>query len=460
MQGFRSVEPHAETAIGGFFSGLCRGLGGEVLDVLPLKQSLRGKLSNSRGLACFLTRLTGFSSLMPARRTRKGALLLTLGVLAVPATAEAGFSECLSELRAAARAAGVDEATLDKATRGLEPNPEVLAFSQIQPEFKTPIWDYLAGLVDEERVNDGRAMMQRWAQAFSAAESRFGVDRATIAAVWGVESDYGRSFGTRPVVQSLATLVCGGVRPGYFRSEFIAALKIIQHGDIDPAQFNGSWAGAFGHTQFMPSTFLRTAVDLDGDGRKDLINSVPDALGSTAAYLRKGGWASGVGWGFEVRLPSNYAGPSGRTHKEPMAAWAGRGVTRADGSPLGAGPNAGLLIPAGVNGPAFLVTRNFDAIYSYNAAESYALAIALLSDRLRGRPGLIAKWPTNDPGLSRAERREMQTLLMRRGYDLDGKADGVIGTKTKQAIVDFQAKSGLSRDGRASASVLAALRGQ
>ncbi len=396
-----------------------------------------------------------------ARAHSRGAALLALLALAPSgATAAGGFADCLAGLHASARAAGVDDATFDKATRGLEPNPEVLVFAQAQPEFKTPIWDYLAGLVDEERVNDGRAMMRRWGQALATAESRFGVDQATVTAVWGVESDYGRSFGARPVVQSLATLSCGGTRQAYFRSEFIAALKIIQNGDIDPAQFNGSWAGAFGHTQFMPSTFLRTAVDLDGDGRKDLINSVPDALGSTAAYLRKGGWVAGVGWGFEVKLPSNYSGPSGRTRKEPMAAWAARGVTRIDGSPLGSGPSAGLLIPAGLAGPAFLVTRNFDAIYSYNAAESYALAIALLSDRLRGRPGLVAAWPTNDPGLSRAERREMQTLLMRRGYDLDGKADGVIGTKTKQAISDFQAKAGLAQNGRASASVLAALRGR
>ncbi len=373
--------------------------------------------------------------------------------------AAGGFEDCLAGLRGAAGAAGVDAATFDKATRGLQPNPEVLEFAKSQPEFKTPIWDYLASLVDEERVSDGRAMMARWGQALASAQSHYGVDPATITAVWGVESDYGRAFGTRPIVQSLATLSCGGTRQAYFRSEFIAGLKILQHGDIDPSQFNGSWAGAFGHTQFMPSTFLRIAVDLDGDGRKDLINSVPDALGSTAAYLRKGGWTPGAEWGFEVRLPEHYSGPSGRTRKEPMAAWAARGLTRIDGSGLGGG-SAGLLLPAGANGPAFLVTRNFDAIYSYNAAESYALAIALLSDRLRGRQGLVTAWPTNDLGLSRADRRELQTLLMRRGYDLDGKADGVIGTKSKQAIADFQAKAGLAPNGRASASVLAALRGR
>jgi lytic murein transglycosylase len=394
-------------------------------------------------------------------RRPSACLAFCLPLLAATGASAASFSDCLEDLRVAAQAGGVDAATFDQATRGLTPNPDVLALAEVQPEFKTPIWDYLAGLVDEERVNDGRAMMARWGQALAQAHSRFGVDPATITAVWGVESDYGRSFGTRPVVQSLATLACSGNRrAGYFRSEFIAALKIIQHGDIDPAQFNGSWAGAFGHTQFMPSTFLRIAVDLDGDGRKDLVNSVPDALGSTAAYLRKGGWAVGGEWGFEVRLPEHYAGPSGRTRKQPMAAWTARGLTRIDGQRLPDGGSAGLLLPAGPTGPAFLVTRNFDAIYSYNAAESYALAIALLSDRLRGRHGLVAGWPTNDPGLSRVERREMQTLLMRRGYDLDGKADGVVGTKTKQAISDFQSRSGLLPNGRASASVLAALRGR
>jgi lytic murein transglycosylase len=399
--------------------------------------------------------------LRPVTRFRLRPLLAAvasvgLGFLALPAAA-ASFEQCLVGLRSDSLAAGIDAATFDRATRNVTFSPEIIELSQVQPEFKIPIWDYLAGLVDEERVIDGRAMMARYGQALAAAEQKYGVDKATITAVWGVESDFGRSFGTKPVVQALATLSCEGRRRNYFRSEFIAALKIIQRGDIEPG-FTGSWAGAFGHTQFMPSTYLRIAVDLDGDGRRDLVGSVPDALGSTAAYLRKSGWVTGGEWGFEVKLPPTYSGPSGRTHKEPMAAWAGRGITRIDGSPLGSGPSAGLLLPSGAQGPAFLVTKNFDAIYSYNAAESYALAIAILSDRLRGRRGIIAAWPTNDPGLSRAERRELQTLLMRRGYNLDGKADGVIGAKSRAAISDFQAKAGLAQNGRASASVLAALR--
>ena len=393
------------------------------------------------------------------RRAGACGLLTAAGLLVAASAASAtDFSSCLAGLRGPARAAGVSDQTFDAATRDLRPDPDVIGFLDAQPEFKTPIWDYLAGLVDDERVADGRAMMGRWRQAFDTASSRYGVDPAVVAAVWGVESNFGGSTGTRPVVQSLATLSCDGRRQAYFRTEFVAALKILEARDVDPAHFTGSWAGAFGHTQFMPSTFLRTAVDLDGDGRRDVVGSVPDAIGSTANYLRKGGWIGGQPWGFEVRLPENYGGPSGRTRKQPMAAWAARGITRIDGSPLMGGEAAGLLLMAGAHGPAFLVTRNFDAIYSYNAAESYALAIALLSDRLRGRPGIVTPWPTDDPGLSRADRRIVQNLLMRRGYDLDGKADGVIGTKTHQAIVDFQSRAGMKADGRASVSVLAALK--
>jgi lytic murein transglycosylase len=381
---------------------------------------------------------------------------LTLLILATPASA--GFQECLGELRAKAASSGISARTIESAMRDLTFDPDLLGFETAQPEFQTKIWDYLAGLVDEERVNDGRAMMHQWAHALSVAESRYGVDAAVITAIWGVESNFGQNFGKRPIIQSLATLSCEGRRQAYFRGELISALKILDAGDVDPNKFMGSWAGAFGHTQFMPSTFLRIAVDLDGDGRRDLIGSVPDALGSTGNYLHKAGWVTGLPWGYEVRLPDHYAGPSGHAHKEPMAVWAARGITRIDGSPLGAG-SAGLLLLAGPDGPAFLVTRNFDAIFAYNASESYALAVSLLSDRLKGLPGVRAAWPTNDPGLSRVQRRELQSLLIKRGYDLDGKMDGVIGAKTRAAIIDFQTKAGLTPHGRASASVLAALQG-
>ncbi|MBY6241353.1 lytic murein transglycosylase [Methylosinus sp. Sm6] len=380
--------------------------------------------------------------------------LLAALLCAVPARAD--FSSCLSGLRHAAAAAGVSARAIESATGALEPN-DAPSFMDKQPEFKTPIWDYLAGLVDDERVDEGRALMRRHAAALQTAEQRYGVDAATVVAVWGVESDFGKNFGKRSVVQSLATLACEARRRNdYFRGEFIAALKILDAGDIAPDEFYGSWAGAFGHTQFMPSTFLRIAVDLDGDGRRNIASSAADALGSTANYLHKSGYRPGLRWGVEVRIPEGYSGPSGRTARQPMSAWASRGVRRLDGQPLGEGA-AALLLPAGRDGPAFLVTQNFDAIYSYNAAESYALAISILSDRLRGRSGVQSAWPTDDPGLSRAERREVQALLARHGYEV-GEPDGVIGTKTTQAIADFQGRAGMRADGRAGRRTLEALR--
>jgi lytic murein transglycosylase len=294
------------------------------------------------------------------------------------------------------------------------------------------------------------------AAALEAAERRFGVSRYVIAAIWGVESDFGRDMGKRPLVQSLTTLACSGSRrPAFYRGELMATLKIAERGDIPLDKLNGSWAGAFGQTQFMPTTFLRLAVDLDGSGR-DIVDNVAAALGSTGNYLEKSGWRSGEPWGFEVKLPTGYSGPSGRRDKQPMSAWAARGITRVDGRSFGDGA-AGLLLPAGVDGPAFLVTHNFDVIYSYNAAESYALAIAILAQRLAGGHGIITPWPTDDPGLSRAERREVQALLTKHGYDV-GAPDGAIGTKTKSAIADFEGKNGLGVDGRASTKVLEALR--
>ena len=387
-----------------------------------------------------------------ASLTVAAALAVTL---AVPAHAD--FASCVSGLRGAASGHGVSGATFDAQVASLQPNMEVIGFLDDQPEFKTAIYDYLAVLVDNERIGDGKARMGEWGSALDTAQRRYGVDKYTIAAVWGVESDFGKGFGKRPIIQSLATLACFGRRQEFFRGELFAALQIVERGDVNPAHFIGSWAGAFGHTQFMPSTFLRNAVDLDGDGKRDVVDSVPDALGSTANYLKKSGWVTGLPWGFEVTVPAGYSGPTGRGTKKAMSTWAAQGVRRADGGSMGEG-SAGLLMPAGRGGPGFLVMRNFDAIYAYNAAESYALAIALLSDRLRGGGPLTTPWPIGDRGLSRVERRELQGLLQKRGYAIE-KIDGVIGTKSREAIADYQGKIGAARDGRPSASVLEALRG-
>ena len=372
----------------------------------------------------------------------------------------ADFRDCVASLRAAAVSQGVSASTFDSAMQGITPEPKVLELADNQPEFKTPIWDYLATLTDDEKVADGRAAMARYANALASAEQRFGVDRYAIAAVWGVESDFGKATGKWYLPQALATLVCqGSRRRDYFKGEFLSTLKIIERGDLDPAELKGSWAGAFGQTQFMPSTYLRLAVDGDGDGRRNLVSSVPDALHSTANYLAKAGWQHGAPWGYEVQVPAGYSGPSGRTAKHPVAYWEAHGVRKAGGGALaGSGP-AGLLLPAGRNGPAFLVFKNYDAAFSYNGADSYALAISILSDRLRGRTGIQGDWPTDDPGLTRAERRELQRLLRARGYDV-GEPDGAIGQKTRDAISAIEKSIGLPPRGRPGYKVLQALRGR
>jgi len=242
-------------------------------------------------------------------------------------------------------------------------------------------------------------------------------------------------------------------------------MKLLQRGDVREEQLKGSWAGAFGHTQFMPSTYDELAVDFDGDGRRDLVSSIPDALASTANFLSKRGWQSGQPWGFEVKIPQGMSvSGEGRRNKKSLSSWNNQGVVRADGSALIQGnlsqsSQAGLLAPAGPSGPVFLVFKNFDAIYSYNAAESYALAIAHLSDRLQGKGSFMATWPTDDPGTSRAERREIQQFLLNRGYDI-GAVDGLIGDKTRQAIRQEQQRLGLSPTGRAGQQILRAFRNE
>ena len=398
-------------------------------------------------------------------RMKKFALLesvrifpVLLALAAPPALAD-GFSTCIDRLRAQAIQRGISAATFDTYAARLEPDLSVLEHLDAQPEFTTPIWDYLSGLVDDERVEDGRAMLGQWHEVLGEVERRYGVDPATVVAVWGVESNFGRNMGKRPLLASLGTLACMGRRQDYFRGEFLATLKIVDEGHIAPERLTGSWAGAFGQTQFMPSTFLRLAVDFDGDGRRDLVDNAPDALASTANFLNKGGWRTGESWGFEVKLPPGFdTSVAGRRNKRPMSTWIARGVERADGKPLAAnGPDRALLLPAGEKGPAFLVGKNFDVIYGYNAAESYALAIAHLSDRLRGGGVFHTPWPTDDPGLSREERRELQRLLLARGHDI-GEADGAVGTKTRRAIASEQTSLGRTPDGRAGRRILEALR--
>lgn len=373
------------------------------------------------------------------------------------------FQSCLANLRSQAIAAGVSGTTYDRYTQNLTPDYSVIDKLNYQPEFSTPIWDYLSGLVDEERVELGKQKLAQYRDALNRASQTYGVPPETIVAVWGVESNFGDISGKYPLLQALGTLSCEGRRQSYFRTEFFATMRILQRGDLTEDQLKGSWAGAFGHTQFMPSTYERLAVDFDGDGRRDLVSSTVDALASTANFLNKAGWQAGMPWGFEVKIPQGMSiDGEGRRSKKALSSWSARGVTRIDGSPLVQGAlssntSAGLMAPAGVNGPVFLVFKNFDAIYSYNAAESYGLAIAHLSDRLKGARPFATSWPTDDPGTSRAERREIQQFLINRGYDI-GAVDGLIGDKTRVAIRQEQTRLGLNPTGRAGQQILRAFR--
>jgi lytic murein transglycosylase len=437
------------------------------IDVLCMEVELAGMLSrlaDADSPHLRMQRTSGYNARMknPAPQNRRRVILSALlGLtLALPLSASAdNFSACLARLRTQALKRGISPTTFDTHAASIEPDLTVLPLLDAQPEFVTPIWDYLAGLVDEERVSDGLAMLAQWQEVLGQVEQRYNVDPATVVAIWGVESNFGRSLGGRSLLVSLGTLSCMGRRQDYFRGEFLDTLKIIDDGHIPAERLTGSWAGAFGQTQFMPSTFLRLAVDFDGDGRRDLVDSAPDALASTANFLRRGGWRTGESWGFEVKLPVGFdTSVAGRRNKHPMSTWVSRGVKQISGEALPAsGPDRALLLPAGPKGPAFLVGKNFDVIYGYNAAESYALAIAHLSDRLRGGSAFSTPWPTDDPGLSRIERRELQNLLIAGGYDI-GEADGMIGAKTRQAIAKEQEAHGRKPDGRASRWILETLR--
>ena len=380
-----------------------------------------------------------------------------------PQLSNAAFQACLQDLRTSKAFTAITLSTFQQYTGTLQPDATVLPLLNRQPEFTMPPWDYLAMLVDEQRVADGRAAYAKWKDTLDKIETSTGVPPAVIVGVWGVESNFGQNLGGRPLVQSLATLSCFGRRQAYFRGEFASALRILQEGHIAESKLTGSWAGAFGQTQFMPSTFFRNAVDFDGDGRRDIVDSVPDALASTANFLKNAGWRTGQPWGFEVKLPPGFdTSDAGRKNKQPIAQWRAAGVTLVGGQPLPDSlPSAGLMIPA-AGGPAFLVGRNFDALYSYNASENYALAIAQLSNLVANpvqtQVGFSTPWPTDDPGLSRVQNKELQQALIGKGYDI-GQPDGLIGAKTREAIKAEQTRLGMKADGRAGQKLLKALAG-
>jgi lytic murein transglycosylase len=375
------------------------------------------------------------------------------------AAAQASFAHCVESLWPLAAKRGISRNTFDRQTRGLQPDMKIMELLDKQPEFTKPVWSYLDDLVNESRINAGRAIIAQHRAVFDAVERAYGVDRYILTAIWGIESNFGPQGGDRPVVQSTATLACIGRRQAYFRDEFLTALEIIDRGDVPAELMKGSWAGAFGPTQFMPTAFKRYAVDFDGDGHRNPVQSVPDLLASTANNLKKNGWQSGASWGYEVTLPQHFNFMlSGRTIKKPIHTWESLGVRRVGGQPFPRKDDvASLLVPAGANGPAFLVVNNFRTIMRYNPSESYALAIGHLADRIRGGGPIVQAWPRDEMPLSRTERIELQQRLAARGYQL-GDSDGHFGPKTRDAIRDLQARAGLVPDGYVSVKFMDWLR--
>jgi len=375
------------------------------------------------------------------------------------AEAAQNFHACLERIWPLAARRGISRGVFQTYTAQLSPDLRIMDLLDSQPEFTKSFWDYLDVLVTPERIAAGRALIEKYRAIFDAVEKSYDVDRYTIAAIWGVETNYGTLAGDRPVVRSTATLACVGRRQTYFREEFISALEILQRGDIRPDRLVGSWAGAFGPTQFMPTAFKRFAVDFDGDGRRDVVDSIPDLVASTANNLRKDGWVGGQTWGYEVVVPATLDFRLADHQRPlPIREWERLGIARPHGKPFPhADEIAYLLVPAGVQGPGFLMLSNFRTIMKYNPAEAYALAIGHLADRLRGGPAFVQPWPRYEHVLSRTERLELQQLLSHAGYDV-GEPDGQLGARTRAAIRDFQSRIGQVPDGFASAVVLERLR--
>jgi membrane-bound lytic murein transglycosylase B len=371
------------------------------------------------------------------------------------------FTAFVESFRATAEAAGVSRATYDAAFADIGPDQDVLDRASAQAEFVKPIWEYLDGAVSESRVATGRQMLSVYSGVLDQIEARWGVPRQTVLAIWGMESTYGEVLQNPKIVKNavraLATLAWGGGRRAkYGRQQLLAVLKILERGDTDPRHITGSWAGAMGHTQFIPTTYQAYAVDFDGDGRRNIWRSVPDALASTANYLNKAGWRSGQTWGYEVRLPAGFAGRAGS--RMTLEEWQSLGVTRATGAPFPRPGDVGtLFLPAGAAGPAFLTLHNFNVIKRYNNADAYALGVGHLSDRIAGGSPFIGSWPWTYQPLNETEKKELQALLARRGYDVGG-VDGKIGSATLQAIRAYQATAGLTVDGNPSMAVLESLR--
>jgi membrane-bound lytic murein transglycosylase B len=367
---------------------------------------------------------------------------------------EQRFARWIADFSSSARAAGISEATLQSAFQGVRFIPRVTEQDGAQAEFTRAVWDYLDSAVSAQRVIRGQDRLLQVRPAVDAAAARYGVPAEILAAIWGMESNYGSNTGDIPTIDALATLGFEGRREAWARNQLLAALKILQNRDIDRSQMIGSWAGAMGQTQFLPSNFLAYAIDADGDGRRDIWGSVPDVMASTANFLARSGWQAGQPWGREVRLPPGFdPALADGEQRRPASGWAGLGVQTMDGSPLPALADAALLLPAGARGPAFIVGPNFRTILRYNNSTSYALAVGLLAQALGGGPAVQTPWPRDLQALSRSQLLALQTALNARGFD-SGTPDGVAGPATRNAVRRYQQSVGLPADGYATLELL------
>lgn len=395
----------------------------------------------------------------PSRRIA-GLLLAGLTWTAGPAAAqEQSFAAWLDGFRREAISLGISPGTLDRTLGGVQPSQRVVELDQHQPEFTRPVWEYLDGALSASRVERGREMLSRHGGLLGRIARQYGVPERYLVAFWGLETSYGSNLGDFNIPQALATLAWEGRRAAFGREQLLAALRIIETDRVAPQAMVGSWAGAMGQMQFIPTTYVAYAVDGDGDGRRDLWSSVPDALSSGANYLKEMGWHEDELWGREVRLPRGFDYTlADQDNKRSVTDWAAMGVTRANGQPLPTADVQGaILLPAGHRGPAFLVYDNFDVIMRWNRSTSYALAVGLLADRLAGRPGVAAAWPRDERPLSRSAITEMQQLLTRLGHDPGG-VDGMAGPNTRAALRSFQQSVGLVPDGFPTESVMQRLR--
>ncbi|CAM3866473.1 lytic murein transglycosylase [Bordetella flabilis] len=438
--------------------------------------SLRDIDHRSRALARWLPALVlaGIGSAGCAQPAATTAAPATPSALAQPAEQDADPAQCLATLRTSAPANGVSVADFDRYTQGSKLLATTVAAAKAQPEGKETWWDYIAKTVDDQRVTEGRAVLEKSRTALDAIDDKYRVDSEPLVAIFGIETNFGAQLGKVDVLNAWLTRACTEQKPLWVKNVY-ASVRLLRDGTVTRETFIGSWSGAFGMTQFIPTSFYELAADGDGDGRIDLYGSLPDALASTANHLlkRRATWTRGLPAVIEVRVPPALAATMpaspdaeymNRDDKRPLSQWAGDGVTRADGTPLNSVPmaqpwesvSAYLFAPTGSQGPVFLATRNFDAILHYNQSHKYALAVSLLTNRLRGDAGLLTAWPTDDPGLSRAQIKTLQGLLAARGYDV-GTPDGIPGSKTRQAVAAEQQRLGLPQDGRVGYKIFSAL---